>query len=245
MQIIDALNLKPWMARFDGLSLPQRVVLVAATALMLYFILSLVLLGQTQSASKGHRQRIDAQQAELAAVRRDIRELSAALEHDPNAQKQAELDGIKRVIDETDALLAQLDAVGPQSTVLRELLIATPGLELVSLKTVPVTLAFQSKAAPVSPAKPVPAAAAPAPAAKDVAPNREIVPRPPRSIYQHGIEISIKGNYLALLPYLEKLQKYPGHLYWTDASLDVQSYPLAVLKLTVYSLSGQATPRLG
>jgi MSHA biogenesis protein MshJ len=243
MRIIDAL--KPWMARFDRMGLRERAGLVAAAAAVLYFVLSLTVVGQDQARSKLLKQRIDTQKAELEAVRKDISELSRLLEHDPNAQQQALLEGIKRTIVEADALLAQLDGAGPQAAgaVLREVLVATPGLELVSLKTLPVTVAFQSKLAPAASANP--AAATPAPGAKDTAPKPEMAPRPPRSIYRHGIEISINGNYLALLPYLEKLQKYPGRLHWIDLSLDVQSYPLAVLKVSVYTLSGQATPRLG
>lgn len=246
MRIIDAL--KPGMARFDRMNLRQRAGLVAAAAAVLYFVLSIVLVGQDAARSKSLKQRIETQKAELDAVRKDIREVSGVLERDPNAQQQAQLDGIKRTIVEADALLAQLDGAAPQAAgaVLREMLVATPGLELVSLKTLPVSLAFQSKPLPVAPAKPALAAAAkPAPGAKDAAPRPETAPRPPRSIYRHGIEISIKGNYLALLPYLEKLEKHPGRLYWTDVSLEVQSYPVAVLKLSVYTLSGQANPRLG
>jgi MSHA biogenesis protein MshJ len=245
MRIIDAL--KPWMARFDRLSLRQRAGLVAATAAVLYFVLSPALVGQNGARSNAHRKRIETQKTELEAVRKDSRELSEALKRDPNAQQQAQLDGIKRTIVEADALLAQLDRVAPQAAgaVLREVLAATPGLELVSLRTLPATLEFQSKSVPVTPANPVPAAATPAPGAKDAAPKPEMAPRSPRSIYRNGIEISIKGNYLALLPYLEKLQKYPGRLYWTDVSLEVQSYPVAVLRLNVYTLSGQANPRLG
>jgi len=246
MRIIDAL--KPWMARFDRMRLHERAGLVAATAALMVFVLSLVLVGPDEARSKALNQRIEAQKAELEAARKEINELSGLLERDPNAQQQAQLDGIKRTIAEADSLLAQLDSAAPRAAgaVLREVLGATPGLELVSLKTLPAALAFQSKPLPVASAKPAPAAAAaPAPGAKDAAPKPEMAPRPPRSIYRHGIEISIKGNYLALLPYLQKLQNYPGHLYWGDVSLDVQSYPLAVLKLTVHTLSGQANPRLG
>ncbi len=245
MRILDAL--KPWMARFDRMSLRERAGLVAAMAALMVFVLSFVLVGPDEARSKALKQRIEAQTAELETVRKEIRELSGLLERDPNAQQQAQLDGIKRTIAEADSLLGQLDSAAPRAAgaVLREVLGATPGLELVSLKTLPAALAFQSKPAPAAPAKPAPAAATPAPGAKDAAPTPEMAPRPPRSIYRHGIEISIKGNYLALLPYLEKLQKYPGRLYWTDVSLDVQSYPVAVLKLTVYTLSGQAAPRLG
>ena len=246
MRIIDAL--KPWMARFDRLSLRDRAGLAAATAAVLYFGLSLLLVGPDEARSIALKKRIDAQKAELEAVRKDLRELSGLLEHDPNAPQLAQLDGLKRTIAEADAMLAQLDSAGPHAagSVLREVLGTTPGLELASLRTLPVTLAFQSKSAPAAPANPAPAAATkPAPGTKDAAPRPEIAVRPPRSIYRHGVEISIKGNYLALLPYLEKLQSYSGHVYWADVSLDVQSYPVAVLKLSVYTLSGQASPRLG
>lgn len=238
MRIIDAL--KPWMARFDRLSLRDRAGLVTATAAVMYFVLSFVLVGPDEARSIALKKRIEAQKAELVAVRKDITELSVLLDRDPNAPQQAQLDGLKRTIAEADALLEQLDGAAPRAAgaVLREVLGTTPGIELVTLKTLPVTLAFQSKPAAAAPAKP-------APAAKDAAPKPEIVARPPRSIYRHGIEISIKGNYLALLPYLQKLQNYPGRLNWGDVSLDVQSYPVAVLKLTVYTLSGQPNPRLG
>jgi len=246
MRVID--TLKPWMARFDRMDLRQRAGLLAATAAVMYFVLSLGLVGQDEARKIAHRKRIAAQKVELETVQKDIRELSLALEHDPNKPLQLQLEGIKRTIVETDALLAQLDAAAPQAAgaVLRETLATTPGIELLSLRTLPATLAFQSKPAPVVPAKPAATPATPAPGAKDAAPKPEIAPRPPRSIYRHGIEISIKGNYLALLPYLEKLQKYPGRLYWTDEiSLQVQSYPIAVLKLSVYTLSAQPTPPLG
>ncbi|MBI2752906.1 MAG: type II secretion system protein M [Betaproteobacteria bacterium] len=246
MRIIDAL--KPWMARFDRLSLRDRAGLVAATGAVMYFVLSLVLVGPDEAKSIALRKRIEAQKAELEAVRKDISELSVLLERDPNAPQLAQLDGLKRTIAEADSLLARLDSAAPQAAgaVLREVLGATPGLELVSLRTLSVALAFQSKPVPAAPAKPAPAAAAtPALGAKDAVPKPEMAPRSPRSIYRHGIEISIKGNYLALLPYLEKLERYPGHLYCSDASLDVQNYPVAVLKLTVYTLSGQANPRVG
>ena len=245
MRIIDAL--KPWMARFDRLSLRDRAGLVAASAAVMYFVLSVVLVGPDEARSITLKKRIEAQKAELEAVRKDIKELSGLLEHDPNAPQLAQLDGLKRTIAEADALLAQLDGAAPRAAgaVLREVLGTTPGLEMVSLKTLPVTVAFQSKPAPAAPADPAPAAATSAPGAKDAAPKPEFAARPPRSIYRHGIEMSIKGNYLALLPYLQKLQNYPGRLYWGDVSLDVQSYPVAVLKLTVYTLSGQAKPRVG
>ena len=243
MQIIDLL--KSRLAQFDGLSLRHRAGLVAVAAAVMYVVLDLGVLGPNELRTKTLKDNIAAQKTEIESVRSMTKVLSGALAQDPNAQQQAQLDGIKRTIVEVDALLMQFDSAEPQAAgaVLREVLGATPGLELVSLRTLPVVVAYESKSVPA--AKPAPAAAAPAQGVKSGAPKPEMAARPPRSIYRHGIEISIKGDYLAFLPYIEKLQKYPGRLYWNDVSLDVQSYPVWVMKLTVYTLSGQANPRLG
>ena len=243
MQIIDLL--KSRLAQFDGLSLRHRAGLVAVAAAVMYVVLDLGVLGPNELRTKTLKDNIAAQKTEFESVRNMTKVLSGALAQDPNAQQQAQLDGIKRTIVEVDALLMQFDSAEPQAAgaVLREVLGATPGLELVSLRTLPVVVAYESKSVPA--AKPAPAAATPAQGVKSGAPKPEMAARPPRSIYRHGIEISIKGNYLAFLPYIEKLQKYPGRLYWNDVSLDVQSYPVWVMKLTVYTLSGQANPRLG
>jgi MSHA biogenesis protein MshJ len=251
MRIINFL--KPWMARFDRMNLGQRAGLAAAAAAVLYFVLNVMLVGQGVARSKIHQQRIASQKTDLEAVRKEILILSGSLERDPNAQQQVQLDGMKRANAEAEALLAQFEGAAPAAgAILREVLAATPGIELLSLRTLPVTLAFQSKLAPVipanpaaAPAKPVAAAATPAPGTKESAPMLEMAPGPPRSIYRHGIELKIQGNYLALLSYLEKLQQYPARLYWGDVSLDVRGYPLAELNLTVFTLAGQANPRLG
>jgi len=165
MKIVDAL--KPWMARFDRLSLRDRAGLVAAAAAVLYFVLSLVLVEPEEARSVALKKRIEAQKTEREAVRKEIGELSVLLERDPNAPQLAQLEGLKRTIAEADAVLAELDRTGHQAvkSVLKELLATTPGLEMVSLRTLPVTVAFQSKVTSVTPAKPAPTGA-PAPGAK-------------------------------------------------------------------------------
>jgi MSHA biogenesis protein MshJ len=41
-------------------------------------------------------------------------------------------------------------------------------------------------------------------------------------VYRHGVEVVLRGNYLALLPYLGKLQAYPRPLFWSDVSLEAR-----------------------
>jgi MSHA biogenesis protein MshJ len=231
MRTINLKEFERWMTRFDRMNLGQRAGLVAATAAVLYAILSLALVGQTESGNKARKQRIETQRKQLDATRKEIRELTAALEHDPNAPQLVQLDGMKRTIAEADTLLTQLEFDSPRTAglALREVLGATPGLEVGMVRTLAPAVAFTSQATPKIPAKS-------APGAKDAA------PKPLRVIYRNGIEASITGNYLALLPYLEKLQKHPARLYWNDLSLNVQDYPIAVLRLNVHTLDLQANP---
>jgi MSHA biogenesis protein MshJ len=226
--------LKTWQARFDGMSLRERVGIVAAAAVLVYFVLELGLLNPEAARAKALARRIEAQQAELAAVRKEIGAFTELLMHDPNVKEKAQIESMKNSIAQADALIEQLGSNAPQvSAVVKELLAGSSGLTLMSLKTLPVSTMFQSKAAPVA------APAKPAADAKDAAPKPVAPPRPAAAIYRHGIEISVKGNYLALLPYLERLQKYPKPLFWGDASLSVQDYPEGVLNFKVYAMSGR------
>ena len=68
---------------------------------------------------------------------------------------------------------------------------------------------------------------------------------PPAAVFRHGIEVSLKGNYLAMLPYLERLQRSSSRLAWSEARLEVTAYPEARLTLVLYTLSGQKSPSLG
>jgi MSHA biogenesis protein MshJ len=58
-----------------------------------------------------------------------------------------------------------------------------------------------------------------------------------QQIYKHGVEITVRGNYLDLLRYLTALEKLPARMFWGEVSLSVAQHPEAVLTLTVYTLS--------
>ncbi len=210
-------QLKTW---FDALRQRERIFVVLLAVALIYFSVDFLLLTPEQKKQKALQQQITAPQIELAA-------LNAARQvlHDQLAQEQAARDSLEKTIAEAEALLGQTDATSPQvGALLKAMLETNPGLTLVSLKTLPVTTFFVAK---------------PAPDAKAGAPN------PPLSLYRHGVEVSIKGNYLALLPYLEHLQKYPKRLFWYDAKLDVATYPAAILTMTIYTLSEQSSSPLG
>lgn len=60
---------------------------------------------------------------------------------------------------------------------------------------------------------------------------------PAANIYKHGIEITLAGNYDALLNYLSRLEKSPQKVLWGRLELKVEKHPRNELVLVLYTLS--------
>ena len=111
---------------------------------------------------------------------------------------------------------------------IKELLSANPGLTLMSLKTLPAVVFYTP----------------PQQVAVNGSEPQNIALKAQGSIYKSGVEVSVKGKYMALLSYMENMQNYPKRLFWSEAKLDVSAYPEAVLSLVIYSLSEQSSSPL-
>jgi MSHA biogenesis protein MshJ len=214
---------KKILAFFNKLGSRERLGLVLALLVAVYLIMDLALLGPEQKRQKSVKAELAKLNADLTGLRNEMVIVKANIEKDPFAKDRAQLDQFKRVVDEATAFLAKVESDPRQvGAVLRQLIGSTPGVSLVSLKTLPVVAIVDSKAA--------------AGAAKGA---------PTRSVYRRGIEVTVKGNYLAMLPYLEKLQNMSTRVLWAEAELDARTYPDSLLKLTIYTLSAQAEASLG
>jgi MSHA biogenesis protein MshJ len=106
--------------------------------------------------------------------------------------------------------------------------------------------ALQKQVADSMPRLPVPgdlhAAAVPAqPAAsartQPLAPASAVAPKPGSLLYRHGVEITVRGNYLDMIDYMNALESLPTQLFWGGAKLEVEDYPTSRLTLTMYTLS--------
>ncbi len=234
------LLLQPVRAQFEKKTPRERMLMLAAVTALLYFVVDATVLAPQQAALRQLQAQIDTRQAEQQRIDRQIAELSARLARRNASDRQAELDELLRIISEADALLSEDDGSSLKlSAMLDAMLRTTPGLRLMSLKTLPVVPLLPRATAPkaadgteLKPAPPIVAGGQPAPEP------------PPVAVHQHGVEIVIKGNYLALLPYMEKLRTYPKRLFWTSATLEVVKHPDSVLHLTITTLSEQKTTPL-
>lgn len=208
------------IAKFAGLARREQLLVAGALAISLYFLVDLSLLGPQQKKIERLRQQDQAHKSELLTINKALAETEdLAKGAAPPADDRAVLDGLKKQIADAEAIYTQLDGSASQiGALVAELLEASPGLTLVSLKTLPVTPFLGAENKPDSGANAV--------------------------IYKHGVEVRIKGNYLTLLSYMENLQKHPHPLFWAEAGLDASAPPDAVLKLVIYSLSRQSNAPL-
>lgn len=232
----SSFSLRPyWQAAtraFEGKSSRERMLMLSALLALLYFLLDVAVLAPQHRRIRQWQTMADVNRAETQRVQKQVADLSAQLAMLNAEDKQAELDALMRVIAEADALLSEDDGGSLKlSALLGTMLNTTPGLKLVSLKTLPVV--------PLLPRGPQAADGTELKASPPMVGGKPVPEPPPVAVHQHGVEIAIRGNFLALLPYMEKLRRYPKRLFWTSATLEVVKHPDSVLRLTITTLSEQ------
>jgi MSHA biogenesis protein MshJ len=229
-------RVKHLMGRFDGLSTRDRVALSGAVAVVIFFLVTVILIAPDTIRRREANAKLTNQKNELIGLQVKRGEMTKQMEDDPAARQQLRRDDLKKQIEDVNRELAQIEGSAPKiGSLVRDMLATNPGVTLVSVKTLPVQVVIQPTVAKASkPGDPIPTPANEAGAGTSAA-----------GVYRHSLEVSIRGNYLALLPYLEKLQRSPAHLTWSEAKLDATTYPEAVLTIVVFTLSGQQSPSLG
>ena len=148
-----------------------------------------------------------------------------AYQVDPDAPAREKLQAIRQESAALgDSLLAMEHGLVPperMAPLVDTILRANARLKLVSMRTLPVESmsSLGAQAAAVAPA-----------ATSGQAPS-------PALLYRHGVEVTVRGNYLDMVDYMSALEAMPTRLFWGRAQLDVEAYPAARLTLTLYTLS--------
>jgi len=203
--------------RYDQLSLRERAMIFGAAALLLVGLASTFLLDPLETRHKSLAQALLQSQGQIKAMQEGIQGAALRGAEDPDAALRARLDNLRRDEAALSELLAgrsrQLVAPEKVPALLEDILGRNRGLQLVSLRSLPAA-APGGKAAP-------PGGAAPSAG----------------GIYRHGVEVVVRGGYFDLLGYVADLEKLPWQLYWGEASLSAEAYPMSQLTFTVYTLS--------
>lgn len=226
-----------WSGKFAALTRRERLIVAAALVFgggFLIFNLGIEpFLIKARSASRAEqmaRTELAQQQAQIAAL--------AAQNADPDAPNRKRLAQARQELAKVGERLARFEAgmVPParMQAFLEGLLARNRAIELLGLKTLPVTLV----GAPVAAEKPEAAVGTIAQPAREPGKDKPgTAPGEGEGIYQHGIEIRLAGSYNDLLNYLAELERMPQRVMWNSVSLTVEKHPRNVLVLRVYTLS--------
>jgi MSHA biogenesis protein MshJ len=253
-------------ARVDALTLRERVLAFAATAGVVVAIAWFAALGPMFIKYAALRAQIGQQQNNLAGLDGEMAQKIAEYQRDPDAPVREKLAQVQadseKLGDSLRAMQKGLVAPERMAPLIDTILRANGRLKLVSMRTLPVSPlneATPPEAAPAPEAgakgaKPAPAevlkgavastevgkhlAAALAPKAEPAAPGAATVaPKAGSLLYRHGVEITVRGNYLDMIDYMNALETLPTQLFWGGAHLEVEDYPASRLTLTLYTLS--------
>lgn len=240
-------------ARIDALSLRERGMLFAAVTAVLVFLTHTMALGPLYRNHDALREQIAQQRNHIMGIDGEISAKVKAYQVDPDAPTRARLASVKEEIARLNgALLAMEHGLVPperMGPILESILKANGRLKLVSLRSLPAEPVSGAEAAnapgnaapPAPPPAPAPApvvvgglALTPVPAPAPAVPKP---PAPPPLLYRHGVEVTVRGNYLDMVDYMSALEAMPARLFWGKAQLDVEEYPASRLTLTLYTLS--------
>jgi MSHA biogenesis protein MshJ len=213
-------------ARIDALSLRERGMVFGAAIAVLVFAGHTFVLAPQDAKQAVLRAQIEQQQAAIAAIDGDITARVEASRIDPDAQARARLNTMQQEMGQLGSELLALEhgLVPPErmGPLVDGILRANGRLKLVSMRTLPA----EPLAAPGAVAAPEAAPGALPAAGGDVP-----------LLYRHGVEVTVRGNYLDMVDYMNTLDAMPTRMFWGRAELDVETYPTARLTLTLNSLS--------
>lgn len=203
--------LKQYAERVDHASLRERVLVFLATALILVYVLNAVLITPVRDEQRRLTVSIAQNERELRTIQGELQRLVRARASDPDVRNRERAAVLRAEIADLDGRIAeeQRRFTTPQRMrdVLEEMLQREKRLRLIDLKTLPVADMSASQG------------------------------QAGRRVFRHGVELTLAGSYLDLHAYLAALEGLSTQLYWGRAEMSVAQYPVATLKLTVYTLS--------
>jgi MSHA biogenesis protein MshJ len=97
--------------------------------------------------------------------------------------------------------------------------------------------AMPAIAMPVSATPAGAAAASPGSAGAAGPAAAQVEPLP--TLYKHGIEVTLRGDYPNLVAYMRELERNTKGVFWGDVKLSVAAYPEATLTMTIHTLSAR------
>lgn len=222
-QMWEKINLK-----LAAMSKRERLLVFATLIVLIAYLTDSLLLTPLFNKQKLVRVQLQQQQEALNLVQSQIAAIMQANSPNQNSPQRTQLNRIRQDIAEGNAYLqsSREKLVQPEKMAehLRQLLSRNFRLQIVSLQTLPVTPLLDDAAEN----------------SKEQGKLTQSVATPvtqEQQVFKHGVQLTLRGNYLELMQYVSALEKLPQQMYWAKAQMRVLQHPSAELTLTLYTLS--------
>ena len=200
---------KRYVERIDNATLRERVLMFGAAAVALIYVANVLVIQPLRDTQRRLGREVEQNVRELNTVQTALQQLARDRQADPEAQHRQRAVALRSEIAALDARIQQEQRRFTTPQRMREVLREMFERDK-RLRLVDL------KTLPVT----------------DLAAGQS-----GRRVFRHGIELTVAGSYLDLYAYLAALEQIPTQLYWGRIEMSVASYPVATLKMTVYTLS--------
>jgi MSHA biogenesis protein MshJ len=205
-------------SRFDALQERQRLLGMMGAIVVLLLLFYLLALESQLTARRRLTQQIAEARLSTSLLQQQLK--GQQIKGDPDAVRKAERDSLRNQLADIDRSMAEVQRglVPAERTakLLEEVLARSRGLQLISLRTLPVQR-FDPRGT----------------TAEGKAASKDAE----RQLYQHGFEITLQGSYADVHDYLARVEQLPWQMFWARINVNTEEHPKLTVSLTVQTVS--------
>lgn len=206
-------------AKLEAMTVRERVLVFATLAVVLLSLLNMLLLEPLLVRQKALRIQLSQQQQMISDVQSQIAAIQQENSPGSTSPERNQINQLRQEIADSNAYLqsSRERLVQPENMAehMRKLLNKNKELQIISLRTLPVTPLIEQ-------------------AGSEQAVATAVMDK---QVFKHGVQLTLRGSYLDLLQYVSALEKLPQQMYWAKAEMKVVQYPATELTLILYTLS--------
>ena len=219
-------KLKQFIARIDALSLRERAIVMAGILTLMFLGWYSYLMEPLLQEEKRIMSELDDKRTQLQSLNDQFVQMTGQRQQDPDQENSKKLANIRQQVAQVKQQVnsATANLVPPETMpdILRMVLNKTQGLTLLSLNGLGGTPLVLTKEADE------------ATKAGAVAVQKD---SDPATVFKHGMQIEIAGNYFETLNYMRALEDLEWGFFWDQVSFEVKDYPQAKTRITLYTIS--------
>ena len=227
-----------WKLRYELLSQRERLLIVGMLVGVLFVVFTFLVFGALDDVQASREQKLTLLEQQNVQLDAEFKLFSGLLNTDPDKAKKQQIRALKAQMLQIEGSLNRLSVglipADELPKLLKQVLQQTQSLRLQSIQTLPVSeLSLQGE---VIVPEALDASATDTSESQNES-DDELNTLETAGVFKHAVMMQLTGGYFETKQFVEALEGLPWRLYWDSLEYSVSNYPLAEIKLQVYTLS--------